>query len=101
MAASQGGGQRAIGWRSRPNQSANDTLVVLMNFEGHDVVLDLDFGIPGIWVKLADIERVNDLPPDRVNSAADAAAIRTLDGQFAGFTLPSSSAFIYKWKAPL
>ncbi len=100
MGPSQGGGQRAIGWRSRPNQLAHDTLVVLMNFEGRDVVVDLDLGIPGVWVKLADIERVNDLPPEGVNSAEDAAAIRTPDGQFAGFTLPSSSAFIYKWEAP-
>ena len=56
-----GGGQRAIGWRSRVNGFAHDALVVLLNFENHDVTVDLELGIPGIWIKLADIDTVNDV----------------------------------------
>jgi 1,4-alpha-glucan branching enzyme len=101
LAKDQGEGQRVIGWRSRPNQFAHDALVVLMNFENHDVKVNLDFGIPGIWVKLADIDQVNDIPPEGNNSALEATAVRTLDGQLSDFWLPSSSAFIYKWETPL
>jgi hypothetical protein len=52
-----------------------------------------------LWVKLADIDRVNDIPPEGTNSAADATALRSDDGRFAHFVLPSSSGFVYKWEA--
>jgi 1,4-alpha-glucan branching enzyme len=94
-----GGGRRVIGWRSRPNASAHEAMVVLLNFEGSDVTVDLELGLPGVWVKLADIDRVNDLPPDGTNSAADPTALRSGDGRFGGFTLPSSSGFVYKWES--
>jgi hypothetical protein len=73
-------------------------LLVLLNFENRDVTIDVDFGIAGVWVKLADIDRVNDIAPAGTNSVADATALRTRDGNFAGFVLPSSSGFIYKWE---
>jgi 1,4-alpha-glucan branching enzyme len=95
----RGGGRRVIGWRSRPNEHPHDTLLVLLNFENADVRVDVDFGVPGIWVKLADIDRVNDIPPAGSNSAGDPTALRTNDGRFGGFTLPSSSGFIYKWES--
>jgi hypothetical protein len=41
---------------------------------------------------------VNDVPPAGVNSPADPAALHTADGNYGGFTLPSSSGFIYKWE---
>jgi 1,4-alpha-glucan branching enzyme len=100
LAANRGGGRRVIGWRSRVNALAHEALVVLLNFENHAVGVDVAFGIPGVWVKLADIDRVNDLPPHGTNSAQDATALRTNDGNFAGFVLPSSSGFVYKWEAP-
>jgi hypothetical protein len=68
-----------------------------MNFEGFDVQVDLDLGVPGVWVKLADVDRVNDIAPDGTNSASDSTALRTNDGTFGGFVLPSSSGFVYKW----
>ena len=96
---SRGGGQKAIGWQARPNDQASDALLVMLNFENHDVRVDVDFGIPGVWVKLGDIDRVNDIAPDGTNGAEDATALHTLDGNFGGFTLPSSSGFIYKWES--
>jgi len=60
----------------------------------------LELGRPGVWVKLADIDRVNDLPPDGTNDLGDPTALHSTDGRFAGFTLPSSSGFIYRWTAP-
>jgi pullulanase/glycogen debranching enzyme len=98
MPANRGGGQKVIGWRARPNEFAHDTLVVMLNFEGYEVHVDVEFGISGVWVKLADIDHVNDLAPQGTNSANDPSAIRTHDGGFSGFTLPSSSGFIYKWE---
>ncbi len=101
LAGNRGGGQRLIGWRSRPNSLATDALVVMLNFENHDISVDVDFGIPGIWLKLADIDFVNDIPPHGNNSPSDATALRTNDGNFSNFNLPSSSGFIYKWEASL
>jgi 1,4-alpha-glucan branching enzyme len=96
----RGGGQRAIGWQARPNAVPNDALVVLLNFENHDVLVDVDLGIPGVWVKLADIDFVNDIAPEGTNGAANPTALHTRDGNFGGFVLPSSSGFVYKWEAP-
>lgn len=101
MNANRGGGRKVIGWRSRPDRRAHDVLVVMLNFENHQVQVDVDLGIPGIWVKLADMDGINDIPPIGNNSTQDPASIRTNDGLFSGFTLPSSSGFIYKWEAHL
>ncbi len=98
---SRGGGRKVIGWRTRPNGLPYDELLVMLNFENHGVTVDVDFGRAGTWVKLADIDRVNDVPPDGTNSAADPTALRTNDGRFTGFVLPSSAGFVYKWEAPL
>jgi len=94
-----GAGQRAIGWRSRVNQLAHDALVVLLNFENHDVTVDVELGIPGLWVKLADIDTVNDVAPEGSNGPGSATALRSADGRFTEFVMPTSSAFIYKWEA--
>ncbi len=88
-----------IGWRSQPTAELHDTLVVLLSFENHPVTVDLELGAPGIWVKLADIDRVDDLPPSGSNSRDDPTALHSSDGRYAGFALPSSSGFIYKWEA--
>jgi 1,4-alpha-glucan branching enzyme len=96
----KGLGKKVIGWRSRPNDMAYDNIVVLLNFDNHPVEVDLDFGLPGIWVRLATIDVVNDIAPDGTNSAQDETAIRTSDGRFDNFVLPDSSAYIYKWEAP-
>lgn len=98
LAGDRGGGQRAIGWRAQPNRHAHDALLVLLNFENHDVVVDLELGIPGVWVKLADIDTVNDVPPQGTNGVSLDTALRTRDGRFGGFVLPGSSAFVYKWE---
>jgi 1,4-alpha-glucan branching enzyme len=100
MAPNLGGDRKVVGWRSCPNPNVWETLMVMLNFESHDVQVDLDFGIPGTWLKLADMDGVNDLPPNGSNSAQDPAALHTGDGRFNGFTLPSSSGFIYKWETP-
>jgi 1,4-alpha-glucan branching enzyme len=100
LAGARGGGKRLIGWRARPNADPRDALVVMLNFENHNVQVDVDFGIPGAWVKLADIDFVNDIPPEGTNGAGHPAALRTNDGNFSGFVLPSSSGFVYKWEAP-
>ncbi|MCW5976423.1 MAG: hypothetical protein KIT09_00020 [Bryobacteraceae bacterium] len=65
------------------------------------MLVNLELGIPGVWVKLADIDAVNDIAPEGTNSAGDATAFHSNDGRFAGFALPSSSGFIYKWESPL
>ncbi|MFV1982653.1 MAG: alpha-amylase family glycosyl hydrolase [Thiohalomonadales bacterium] len=101
MDKTHGGGSKVVGWRAKPNGDAHDTMLVMLNFENYDVQVDLDFGIPGKWVKLADSENVNDIAPMGTNSEQDTNTISTLDGNFRGFNLPSSSGFIYKWQAPI
>lgn len=97
----KGLGKKVIGWRSRPNKMAFDNIVVLLNFENQPVEVDLDFGTPGVWVRLASIDVVNDIAPEGTNSPQDESAIRTADGRFDNFILPDSSGFIYKWEAPI
>jgi hypothetical protein len=63
-------------------------------------MVDVDLGHPGIWVNLANIDFVNDIPPNGTNSAQSSNGIHS-NGNFGGFTLPSSSGFIYKWESPL
>lgn len=94
-----GGGKRVLGWRLRPNPAPHEAMIVLLNFENHDVTVDLELGLPGVWVKLADVDRVNDVPPEGFNSPADPGVLHSNDGRFAGFVLPSSSAFLYKLEA--
>ena len=96
----QGNGRCVIGWRLKPNKDPRDEMVVLFNFEPYDVKVGINFGVPGKWVKLADIDRVNDLPPFGTGMADDPATITT-DGYFEDFVLPSSSGFVYKWETPL
>ena len=92
-----GNSRSVIGWRAVPSGNPTDQIVVLMNFEPYDIPLGIDFGMAGRWVKLADIDRVNDLVPYGNNSREDPATINT-DGFFPNFVLPSSSGFIYKWE---
>ncbi|TCL70945.1 1,4-alpha-glucan branching enzyme [Hydrogenispora ethanolica] len=92
----RGKGRLVIGWRVKPSEVPYEQLVVLFNFEPYDVDLEIDFGTPGLWAKLADIDRVNDLPPLGTNSPEAPETITTA-GLFPHFTLPSSSGFVYKW----
>lgn len=94
-----GGGRRVIGWRTDANGRPYDRIVVLLNFEGGPVEVDVEFGSAGRWVKLADIDRVNDIAPEGDNNTADPTVLHSADGHFAGFVLPSSSGFVYKWEA--
>lgn len=100
LGGTRGGGQKVIGWQSRPTAEAHEALLVMLNFENHDVRVDVEFGIPGVWLKLADIDSVNDIAPAGTNSASHPTALRTNDGNFGGFVLPSSGGFIYKWETP-
>jgi 1,4-alpha-glucan branching enzyme len=96
-----GGGRLVIGWRARPNQHAHDTMVVLLNFEPGPVRVDVELGLPGRWVKLADVDTANDIPPGGTNSADDPTALVTEDGRFGGFDIPGSNGFMYKWERGL
>jgi 1,4-alpha-glucan branching enzyme len=96
--SSRGGGKRLLGWRLKPNSNRNDMMVVMLNFENQNVAVTVDFGLRGTWVKLADIDFVNDVPPGGTNSADQATALQTNDGNFVNFVLPSSGGFLYKFE---
>jgi 1,4-alpha-glucan branching enzyme len=85
-----------IGWRTNPTLEPKEHLVVMLNFEPYDVTVGVHFGLPGRWMKLADIDRVNEAFLAEKDYSEDPSVIRT-DGYFPNFTLPSSSGFIYKW----
>lgn len=99
MDSSRGGGKRVLGWRATPHDQTFDTLLIMLNFENHDVMVDIDLEYPGSWVKLADIDNVEDLPPFGSNSPEKATTMFSNDGKFGGFVLPGSSGFIYKWES--
>jgi len=96
-----GGGEKVIGWWAQPNGLAHERVLVMMNFENHEVNLDVEFGVPGKWIKLADVDSVDDLPPFGSNGVAKETTVESQDGHFSGFRLPSSSGFIYKWESAI
>lgn len=91
MAENKGHDKRVIGWRTIPNDQPEDQIVVLLNFENHPIEADVDFGLPGAWVRLATIDTVVD------EITADETTLHLADGICEGFVLPDSSAFIYRW----
>ena len=99
MDPAHGGGHKVLGWRLRPGSSAHDVMVVLLNFEPFTVRVDVELGLAGSWVKLADLDSVDDIPPGGTNSTADPGTLHSNDGRFGAFELPSSSAFLYKWES--
>jgi 1,4-alpha-glucan branching enzyme len=90
MDGSHGGGHATVGWRARPDADPEHDLVVLLNFEPYEIRVDLEFKRAGTWRKLADLDRVTD-------GSDNATALDSRDGRFAGFTLPSSSGFVYRF----
>ena len=98
LEARHGGGRKVLGWLARPDGNAHEQMMVLLNFEGFPVTVDLELGLAGTWIKLADVENANDLPPFGTNAPGDATALVSQDGRYANFVLPSSSGFVYKWE---
>lgn len=94
MDAARGGQQRVVGWRVNDHGEPAEKLLIMLNFEDHDVTVDVDFNSPGRWVKLADIESVYQ---DNLTGTGDTHAITT-DGHFKNFVLPPYSGFIYQYK---
>jgi 1,4-alpha-glucan branching enzyme len=85
----EGQGRRVIGWRTKQNQ---EEILVLLNFEGYDVEVDLNIGYSSKWLKLADIEGVYDQ-----FTAIHSNNLIELDyGTFKSFILPYYSGFIYR-----
>ncbi|QHV95127.1 alpha-amylase family glycosyl hydrolase [Spirosoma endbachense] len=93
-----GQNKRLLGWRLQPNSSAHERMVILLNFENHSVNVDIELGRAGRWVKLADLDTVNDISPEGTNSSHESSTLQSNDGRFLNFSLPSSSGFIYKWE---
>lgn len=96
MDDAHGKNRNVIGWRTSQQQPAED-FAVFFNFDPHPVQVDLDLGKPGVWLKLADIDQINDVPPEGLNTLDDPTALHTRDGSFNGFLLPGSSGFVYRW----
>jgi len=89
----RGGGKRVVGWWAKDDRNSPEVLVML-NFESSAVPLTVNFYTPGRWVKLADLDAVNDLPPGGDKNPADPDTIST-GGTFPNFVLPPYSGFIY------
>jgi 1,4-alpha-glucan branching enzyme len=98
MDSSHGADKTVIGWRtSTESNGASDEFAILLNFGNEPIMVDLELGRTGRWVKLADIDTVNDLPPYGSNSPFDPSTLASNDGRFGGFTIPENSGFIFKW----
>jgi len=95
MSDNQGGQQRVIGWKVN-NEKQTEKILVMLNFEGHDVPADVNFD-PGRWVKLGDIESINDIAPAGNKDPFDPDSIIAHEGTI-NFTLPPYSGFIYKYQ---
>lgn len=90
-----GGGKRVIGWRAMPKDNMEDAIIVLLNFENHDIEIDLELGAPGAWIRLADIDVVNDVEPEGSASPDDISTLHEDDARLTGFIIPDTAGFIY------
>lgn len=95
MDGRRGGRQRVIGWRVNTGTDPRGSMLVMINFEGHDVAVDVDFNIPGRWVRLADIENVID-PSAAGGGDSGLGDVLAEKGPLKNFVLPPYSGFIYK-----
>ncbi|MEQ8673886.1 MAG: alpha-amylase family glycosyl hydrolase [Aggregatilineales bacterium] len=93
-----GKGKRVLGWRATPSNDPEDHMVILINLENHDVEVDIPFGTPGTWVRLATINLVNDIAPDGTNTTEEETALHLPGGTISNFVLQDSAAYIYKWQ---
>jgi len=89
--------KRVIGWKAYDGNGRADKMLIMLNFEDHDVHVDIDFE-PGRWVKLADMDNVNDLPPMGSKNPGDPDSIIIKNGAQQDFVLPPYSGFIYKFE---
>jgi len=91
-----GKNKRVIGWRTNDKGDPSERLLVLFNFEGKDVTVDIDFGFGGKWVKLADMDHVNDLSEMELEDIDDKDILVT-GPKFNDFHLPAYSGFVFKY----
>jgi 1,4-alpha-glucan branching enzyme len=94
LSKERGGQKRVIGWRVNDCEEPAKRMLVMLNFENHEVPVQVDFRTPGHWVKLADIEHVNDSPDG--NGPGHSDGIFVDDGPVKDFILPPYSGFIFK-----
>jgi len=93
----KGGQKRVIGWKANNGNGRADKMLIMLNFEDHEVPVDIDFDA-GRWVKLADIDNINDLPPAGSKNPRDPDSIVIQDSTQQDFVLPPYSGFIYKYE---
>ena len=91
-----GKNKRVIGWRTNDKGDPSERLLVLFNFEGKDVTVDINFGFGGKWVKLADMDHVNDLSEMELEDIDDKDILVT-GPKFNDFHLPAYSGFVFKY----
>jgi len=102
MDKKRGGGKRVIGWRAA--DGTGERMLVMLNFEGCDLNVDVHFGFPGNWEKMADIDYVVDITNRQKGGLQNGDG----DGLIVGadsqseavvrdFVLPSYSGFVYKY----
>ena len=96
MEEERGGDMRVIGWRTMDCGEKESRMLVMLNFEGKEVPVDVDFATPGCWVKLADLEWANDLPPQGNKNPDDPDSVVVETGKLNHFILPPYSGFLYR-----
>ncbi|MDD2401462.1 MAG: alpha-amylase family glycosyl hydrolase [Clostridia bacterium] len=96
MDEKRGSQQRVIGWRINDRENGMEKILVMLNFENHDVTVDVDFHTPGKWSKLADLEGVYDYSKAGNDEATHFGNIEIESGLFDNFVLPPYSGYIYK-----
>ncbi len=90
LAKEKGYNKKVIGWRTK---NAEGEIMVLFNFGQEEVNVNLEFSSIGSWVKLADINSINDLDK-REDGQYNTLIVE--DDSPVNFNLPIYSGFIYK-----
>lgn len=87
----RGEGKRVLGWRVESGGS--EVFLVMLNYENHDVPVEVDFNRPGHWRKVADLEGIY-----TDGQASGQENVVETSGLLEEFVLPPYSGFIYKYE---
>jgi 1,4-alpha-glucan branching enzyme len=93
----RGGGKRVAGWIADGGRDSSGKLLVMLNFEGVDVPVEIDVRAPGRWAKLADLNSIRGDSPSEA-AAEGSEFIETSTGMVSEFLLPPYSGFIYNYR---
>ncbi|MCK8827387.1 alpha-amylase family glycosyl hydrolase [Natroniella acetigena] len=93
LSEEEGKNRRLIGWKTKDKDN-NDEMLILLNFEGADIKVNLGLTLEGKWGKIAALDQINDFKTKDEIEPMDILSVG--QNKKVDFNLPAYSGFIYK-----